>query len=182
MPITANRAKTVLSWSDFQVVKPPLYDEADGKEVQAYTSFSWDLPARAPQKIDGQLALNQNIVLKIIPSDGKFPPGRPKIIRGTAQTAGLLDHEQFHYDAGFVIARVVARNLMGLRKPDKPALIIALQKLIRYHFIKRAGLIQARYDIDSRHGINNRYQRIWKQRMKNCLANPNATQLGGYWL
>ena len=182
MPITATRAIGTLSWSDFAVVRPPLVDPADGHQVDAYTAFSWEFPDRPPQEIDGQLALNQNNVLRIRPSDGATPPGRPKVTRGTSQNAALLAHEQFHYDVGFVIARVVARNLMALRKPDRASMIAAIRQLTHYHFRTRARLIQSRYDIDSRHGTNSTYQRIWKQKMANCLANPNATKLGGFWL
>lgn len=182
MPITATRAISTLSWSEFAVVNPPLVDPADGHQVDAYTSFNWELPNRPPQIIDGQLALNQNNVLRITPSDGVTPTGRPKVTRPTSQTAALLAHEQFHYDVGFVIARVVARNLMALRKPDAASMIAAIGQLTHFHFRTRAKLIQSRYDIDSRHGTNSTYQRIWKQKMVHCLANPNATKLGGFWL
>lgn len=182
MSITANRNPINLAWSDFDVVSPPLIDPADGKTVDAYTSFAYDLPVRPPQTIDGQIALFQNNVLTITPSDGSSATGRPKITRGTPQTAALLDHETFHYDLGFVIARVVARNLMSLRKPSVAELAVALQETMDYHFRTRTGRIQSRYDIDSRHGTNSTYQRIWKQRMAACLSNPNATKLGGYWL
>ena len=182
MPITATRAISKLSWSDFAVVRPPLVDPADGHRVAAYTAFSWELPDRPPQVIDGQLALNQNNALRISPSDGATPPGRPKVTRGTSQTDALLAHEQFHYDVGFVIARVVARNLMALRKPDRASMITAIRQLTHFHFRTRASLIQSRYDADSRHGTNSTYQRIWKQKMANCLSNPRATKLGGFWL
>jgi hypothetical protein len=71
---------------------------------------------------------------------------------------------------------------MSLRAPNQAALGIAVQNAAQLHFMTRARLLQRRYDLDTRHGTNAHYQRIWKNRMAACLANPNSNQLGGFWL
>jgi hypothetical protein len=83
---------------------------------------------------------------------------------------------------GIVCGRALARHLMRLRGANQADLRAQLISAVTLHFVTRAGLIQRRYDIDSRHGTNAHYQKIWKDRMTTVLANPNADQLGGFWL
>ena len=97
-------------------------------------------------------------------------------------TAPLLAHEQFHYDVGFVVCRALAHQLTIARAPTLAGLATKLAALLDLHIKRRVALIQRRYDLDTQHGLNDKYQRIWLDRMTACLANPAANQIGGFWL
>jgi hypothetical protein len=83
---------------------------------------------------------------------------------------------------GFVVARVVARELMLLRAEDEAALDAAVWNILRLHFFFRAELIQRRYDLDTGHGTIRYDQQVWFSRMSRCFADPERTQIGGFWL
>jgi hypothetical protein len=101
---------------------------------------------------------------------------------GGPQSPELLAHQQFYYDVGFVVARVVARELMSLRAGGEGELAAAVWNTVQLHFIFRAGLIQRRYDLDTRHGAIRYDQQLWTWRMSACLADPTSSQIGGFWL
>ena len=101
---------------------------------------------------------------------------------GGSQTTDLLAHEKFHYDVGFVVARVVARELMTLRAGDEPELPTAVWNTVRLDF-----LFSGRADPTSlRLGYKRRTvrydQQVWFSRMSRCLADPASRQIGGFWL
>jgi hypothetical protein len=173
MAITLSATPTTLSWSNFTVVAS-LVDPADGVAVDAFTSFAFNIPNLPPRTLGSQVALADPMTITLTPN--------AQVRSGAAQTAGLLDHEQFHYDVGIVTGRALARELTRLRAPNLAALRSAFLQAVNLHFTTRTGLLQRRYDIDSRHGTNAHYQKIWKDRMAVCLANPNSDQLGGFWL
>jgi hypothetical protein len=174
MAITVTASPAVLAWSNFTPVPSQITDPADGTLVDALTRFNFNLPALPPRTVAGQLAVADPNVITITPN--------AQVFTGVLQTAALLSHEQFHYDVGIVTARALARELMALRAPNQGALTVLVQNAARLHFFTRAGLLQRRYDLDTRHGTIAHYQKIWKDRMTACLANPRADQLGGFYL
>jgi hypothetical protein len=174
MAITVNANPAVLTWANFVPVPMQIPDPNDGTLVDAVTRFNFNMPAQPPRNIGGKFALADPLVITITPN--------AMVFTGVAQTAALLSHEQFHYDVGIVTGRALARHLMRLRAPSLPALVTQVQAATQLHFMTRAGLLQSRYDIDTRHGTNAHYQKIWKDRMTKCLANPLADQLGGFYL
>ena len=151
-----------------------IVDPADRTLVDALTRFNFNLPNLPPRMIGGQFAMADPNVITITPN--------AQVFTGVFQTLALLSHEQFHYDVGIVTARALARELMALRAPNLAALTTAVQGAARLHFTTRAGLLQGRYDLDTRHGTNAHYQKIWKNRMAFCLAKPLSDQLGGFFL
>jgi hypothetical protein len=173
MAITVRRIPERLTWADYPLI-PVVINPHDGTEQDAFTAFNFHIPEKPPRTIDGQLALAETfeIIIK--------PHARAKL--GGSQTAEFLIHEQFHYDVGFVVARVVARELMTLRAENEAALAAAVWNIVRLHFYFRAELIQRRYDLDTRHGTIRYDQQIWFSRMIRCLAEPASTQIGGFWL
>jgi hypothetical protein len=174
MAITVVATPATLTWADFTPSASQLVDPGDGTLVDALTRFDFNLPNLPPRHVGGQLAVADPNVITITPN--------AQVFTGVAQTAALLAHEQFHYDVGIVTARGLARELMALRAPNLAALITAVQNASRLHFTTRAGLLQRRYDLDSRHGTNAHFQKIWKDRMTTCLAHPRSDQLGGFFL
>lgn len=174
MAISVLAIPSVLTWANFTTVAGPLVDPADGATVDALTAFNFNLPNLPPRNLGGQLAMADPNVITITPN--------AQIVAGVAQTPGLLSHEQFHYDVGIVTARALARHLAALRAPDMATLIAAFRDAATLHFTTRVRLIQRRYDIDTRHGTNAHYQRIWKSRMAACLANPRSETIGGFYL
>jgi hypothetical protein len=173
MTITATRNPAALAWANF-TPQAVVIDPIDGTAVDDVTSFNFNLPDVPPRNVGGQLALADPLTLTITPQ---------AVVRiGVAQTPGLLAHEQLHYDVGFVIARVVAKELARLRAPTRAALAAQMRDIVQLHFHTRARLIQRRYDLDTRHGTNGHFQRIWAQNMATCLGNPAATHLLGWWL
>lgn len=173
MTITAVQKPVALTWGSY-TSQAKVIDPADGTEQDAFTAFEYELPDAPTRTLDGQVALADGLDLTITPI---------ALVRtGASKTADLLSHEQFHYDVGFVIARVVAKKLARLRAATEKALVGEMQRLVQYHFNTRAGLIQRRYDIDTHHGTNKHYQKLWKGFMRNCLADAKALQIHGFWL
>ena len=174
MPITVTGTPMNLSWADFKTVPDKLIDPADGELADAYTEFKFDIPDAPPQVIDGQQALASNFDIKITPS--------ARVWTGVLKTAALLSHEEWHYHVGIITARALARQLATLRAPTIPALAALLNQAVVLHFRTRAGILQKRYDLDTRHGTQAHYQKIWKQRMAACLAKPDSREMGGFYL
>ncbi|HVF92096.1 MAG TPA: DUF922 domain-containing protein [Blastocatellia bacterium] len=174
MAITVVANPANLTWANFTPSGTQILDPGDGTLVDAFTRFNFDLPPLPPREINGQFAMADPNVITITPN--------AQVFTGVLQTPALLSHEQFHYDVGIVTARALARQLMALRAPNQGALVTAVQSAARLHFITRAGILQRRYDLDTRHGTNAHFQKIWKDRMVTCLANPRSDQLGGFFL
>ncbi|WID96178.1 hypothetical protein QO058_26160 [Bosea vestrisii] len=170
---TASRSPSKLKIGDFTQV-PVVMDPADGTVQDAYTAFAFDIPDHGVRMAGTDYALGVPNEIDI------WPAAQLKI--GVTLTPALLAHEQFHYDVGFVIARQLARELTALRAASIAALVQAYVALADLHFQRRAGLIQARYDKDTQHSANAKYQRIWLDRMTACLGNEKANQIGGFWL
>ena len=171
--IKASRAIAKLTIGNFKKL-PVVIDPADGTVQDAYTAFSYDIPDIGSRMVGTQHALGVPNVISITPD--------ASVRIGAVLTPALLAHEQFHYDVGFVVARALAHQLTIAREPTLAALKATFLKLFALHIDKRVGLIQRRYDLDTAHGTNAIYQKIWLDRMKACLANPKANQIGGFWL
>jgi hypothetical protein len=163
-----------LTWLNFRSSPARIVDPGDGTLVDALTKFDFNLPDLGHRMVAGQFAMAEPNVLTITPN--------AQVFTGVLHTPALLSHEQFHYDVGIVTARALARELTTLRAPNLAALKTAVQTASRLHFTTRAGLLQRRYDLDTRHGANAHYQKVWKDRMTACLANPRSDQLGGFYL
>lgn len=186
MAIAVTRDPDALSNANFTPT-PGLIDDRDRTPIDAQTNFDFQLVALigpAPpgagtvdeftRRVDGQLALREDVTLTLTPKCKRLP---------TVTVAGdLLSHEQFHWDCAFVVARAVARQYALMRAPNLAALIARKGQIDSLHFGRRNDLIQQRYDIDTHHGTNAHYQKIWKDRMRACLADARATQIGGFWL
>lgn len=174
MAITVVANPMLLAWGNFTLSATRIADPNDGTLVDAVTRFNFYFPALAPRTVNGQFALADPNLLKITPN--------AQVFTGVLQTAALLAHEQFHYDVGIVTARALARELMALRAPNLAALSTAMNAAFRLHLFTRAGLLQRRYDIDAAHGTQAHYQKVWKDRMAQCLANPLSSRIGGFYL
>ena len=174
MAITVVANPASLTFLNFTPSATRILDPGDGTLVDAFTRFNFNLPPLPPRTVAGKFAMADPNVITITPN--------AQIFTGVLQTPALLSHEQFHYDVGIVTARALASELMALRAPNLAALTTAVQNAARLHFTTRAGLLQRRYDLDSRHGTNAHFQKIWKDRMTSCLANPRSSQLGGFFL
>lgn len=173
MPITASKTPASLTWANFTVVTN-LVDPHDNTPQDAVTAFDYVIPTMPPRQVGGRWYLAQTFTIRITPN--------AKVRQGAPQTAALLAHEQLHYDVGFVIARQLARELERLSARDLPTLSQRFNDCVNLHFHRRAGLIQHRYDLDTRHSQNKHYQAVWDKMMRDCLANANATMIGGWYL
>ena len=174
MAITVVANPVNLTWGDFTVVPDKIVDPADGEEVDAYTAFNFNIPSLPPKAYGSKWGFADPMQITITPN--------AQVWSGVAQTAALLSHEQWHYDVGFVTGRVLAKTLSRARKNTIPELVKVLQDAVKLHFTTRTGILQRRYDKDSRHGTQARYQKIWKDRMTGCLNDPKATKIGGFYL
>jgi hypothetical protein len=172
--ITAFRNPAVLTWDDYEE-RPVVIDPLDGSTQDAVTAFAFDLlPDLPAERHNGRFRMPRSMSISITPV---------ALVRtDAAQTDDLLAHEQLHYDVGFVIARQLARELNVIDAATEPALRALLDQLIELHFHTRARLIQTRYDHESNHSRNAHFQRVWKHNMATCLANPHASQIGGWML
>ena len=174
MTITAFRNPAVLTYQDFSQ-RPVVIDPSDGTQQDAYTSFRFALIPNLPaERVNGRFRIPRTMSISITPI---------ALLRtGAPQSPALLAHEQLHYDVGFVIARQLARELNVIDNATEAGLRAQFDQLIQLHFHTRARLIQTRYDQETDHSQNAHYQRIWSQNMRACLADPNASQIGGWWL
>jgi len=163
-----------MTWANFTVVPNQIPDPNDGTLVDALTRFNFNFPDRPARTVGHEVALGDPNVITITPN--------AQVWSGVLQTPALLSHEQFHYDVGFVTARALARELTAMRAPNQAALRTAVGNAFQLHLFTRAKLLQNRYDKDTHHGTVAHYQKIWKDRMTACLADPRAHQLGGFWL
>lgn len=162
-----------LTWSNY-TERDKVLDPADKTEQDAFTAFEWDLPGGKTRRVDDKLALPENLELTITPI--------ALIRKGARKSDELLSHEQFHYDVAIIIGRVVVKALDVLRGSTAADLDAGSDQILNLHFVVRAGLIQRRYDLETRHGRNTHYQKAWKKLMKETLARPGSTQMGGWWL
>ena len=174
MAISVSASPVNLTWANFTVVASQIPDPADGTLVDAYTTFDYTFPNNAPVVNGGVFTIPDPYTISIRP--------RAQVWSGLTQTAALLSHEQWHYDVATITGRALCRELARLRGTSLADLRMKIQQAVQLHFHTRAGLLQKRYDIDTRHGTNAHYQKIWKDRMTATLANPNADTMGGYWL
>lgn len=174
MAITVSATPATLTWANFTVTPNQILDPADGTLVDAYTTFEYSIPNVSPVVNGGVFTIPDNLTIAITP--------RASVWSGVTQTAALLSHEQWHYDVATITGRAMCRELARLRGTSLADLRLKIQESIKLHFITRAGLLQKRYDLDTRHGTNAHYQKIWKDRMAATLANPNADTMGGFWL
>ena len=174
MSIIVNANPRNLTWGDFTVVPNRIVDPADGELVEAYTAFNYNIPNLPARVYGSKFGFADPMTITITPT--------ASVWSGATQTSALLSHEQWHYDLGIVLARSLAKKISRVRKKTRQELVVFIQNAAALHFTTRAGLLQKRYDLDTRHGTQPRYQRIWKDRMRACLANPNITQLGGFYL
>jgi hypothetical protein len=173
LAITARANPTAIKWSHFKE-KTELKDPNDGKPVDAVTRFGFDFPGGRPREVDGSWALADLQVITITPIC--------LIKQGAGQTDDLLSHEQLHYDVGIVTARALARKLTKIRVSKLAELRPAVMAAVDLHIFKRAALLQQRYDRDTKHGVNRRQQRLWKNQMGAVLEKPGSEKLHGYWL
>lgn len=174
MAIKVNAIPALLSWSNFTITNDKIEDPADGELVDAYTAFDYIFPNSAPVTKKGFLVVPENYTISLLP--------KAKVWKDVMQTEELLSHEQWHYDVGIITGRALCRQIATLKGTSLADLKLKLQAAIELHFNKRAGLLQKRYDTDTNHGTVERYQKLWKERMKATLADPKAETMGGYWL
>jgi hypothetical protein len=173
MAITVTRSITKLTKFSFLPV-PFVVDPADGTAQLAYTTFRIAHPDPTILKVGDEFTIDQAFTITV------HPVAIRKI--GVTLSADLIAHEQFHYDLGLCLARCHARDLEKMSVKVKAELgpkVLASRKL---HFDTRAGLIQARYDKDTRHGTHEHYQKVYTNWMKTALGDPKATMLSGYYL
>jgi hypothetical protein len=173
MPINVVTTPATLNWGNFTPVGT-IIDPADGTQQDSYTTYVFAIEEKSPRVVNGLQAMAETFNITITPS--------AQIKLGTVRTNVLLSHEQFHYDVGIVCARALARALAALRAADVPALVLAFKAARQLHMMTRPEIIQKRYDMDTRHGTNAHYQKVWKQAMVSCLANPKSDQLMGFYL
>lgn len=174
MPISVIANPPTLTWAHFTPVAS-LIDPNDGTAIDALTRFDFVIPrATAPRTVDGMQAYPESFTITVTPN--------AQVVTGTNQTAGLLAHEQLHYDIGIMTVRQFARDLQSLRAPDLAGLIRKTQESQRLHTVTRARILQNRIDLDTRHGTNAHYQRVWADRIRAAVAVPTTTQVGGFFL
>lgn len=84
-----------------------------------------------------------------------------------AESAYLLKHEQGHYDIARIIAREADAALAKLKRADKRTIKQARSTFMRY--VNKLKTVQARYDRDTRHSLNNAGQSRWNAKIEKGL-------------
>ena len=174
MAITVSASPANLTWANFTITSSKILDPGDNTLVDAYTTFDYNFPDSSPLNTGGVFTVPDPYTISITP--------RARVWSGVHQTAALLLHEQWHYDVATITGRALCRELARLRGTSLADLRAKIQQSVQLHFHTRAGILQKRYDADTRHGTNEYFQKIWKDRMTATLANPRADTMGGFWL
>ncbi len=72
----------------------------------------------------------------------------------------ILNHEQGHYDIGFIMKNEVEKTLNGFKYSKNYKMEIdSLFKTIHAKY----GLLEVRYDDETRHGLNSDFQNTWNK-------------------
>jgi hypothetical protein len=175
MAVRAFASPLNLSWSHFRVTSSKIRDPVDGSLIDALTQFEFGLLNLPAEQVNGMFVPNSKEFLMVGPKNCQ-------VWSGVAQTEKLLQHERFHYNVGFVIARACAHQLNATRAKTETELKQKIDAALQLHFETRNRLIQRRYDMDSKHGDLEFGEKIWRDRMKTCLADDHAESIGGFWL
>lgn len=102
-----------------------------------------------------------------------FIPGQSWVSRAylrqcsKQESAYLLKHEQGHYDIAKIIAREADAALAKLKRADKRTIKQARSTFMRY--VNKLKTVQARYDRDTRHSLNNAGQSRWNAKIEKGL-------------
>jgi hypothetical protein len=168
-----------LAWDDFIQQDDKPRDPDSGEEHSAMTSFDWDWPDAKSVRKGSQVGFSDNTLM--VTPDARIWKDS-EALKDKTKGDALLSHEQLHYDVAHAIGRVVVKKLEALRAKDSDTLDTEAFKLLEYHFRRRGKLIHRAYDKETKHGADAPNQKIWKDLMKQTLANKDALQIGGWWL
>jgi hypothetical protein len=100
------------------------------------------------------------------------------VLRSSAQTAGLLRHEQGHYDLLMLVAKAMARDLGAATDSSARALNTQVQTIQQTHNAN-AQAIDAAYDTQTDHGKDSLQQTSWNQAIATALGNPATSTVRG---
>ena len=152
----------ILNWKNFQ----PVDDLGDDN---AYTGFVFSLPIVNFLTVGGMITLPNTMITL-----------RPKgcmVVKGS-QTPALLKHEQGHYDIGYCVARVLAKDLEKLRESSASDLQSAINAAMSLHE-DNAEAIRLSYDNATQHGTDAAAQKSWNIMISKCKGDPSSTSLNG---
>jgi hypothetical protein len=171
MGVEVKANPTALTWKHY---KPAVHvkDPDDHTEIDAYTRFAYEIKNKPVRKVGDQFALADPVEITISIKEAK-------VKTGAAQTADLLAHEQLHFDVGILVGRAAGRELNALREKDMRGLGASMNDVADLHFQTRAGAIQRKYDVETKHGKNGTMQKKWSDAMSKCMDDEACSEIIG---
>ena len=82
----------------------------------------------------------------------------------------LLRHEQLHFDLAEVYARILRKKLSAFKIPCRYEKSVQAQiNVIADNNIRDLQVEQDRYDVETKHGLNEKAQTEWERKVKDML-------------
>jgi Bacterial protein of unknown function (DUF922) len=163
MPIAIVPLPVTLSWSDFATVNS-LSNQED-----AHIDPSYEVQNRPLRRVHNQFMLAETLEVRVHP--------RARVLNSANQSAGLLAHEQGHYDIGILAARALSADLASLSAKTPAELSRLLNDTFVLHTRTRLRPIQHAYDTATNHSQNTQEQQRWSQMIATAMANASATSI-----
>lgn len=156
----------VLTWGDFPNPYPA------GKADEAVISVTWKLDADQFERHGNAIVLGRYSVEIMLVSNSCA------VVKAVANgdralSDALLKHEQGHYDIMALGAREFHNRLIGLSATTEEELNKKWQNL-NNEIIKKADLVDERYDIATNHSKNATVQKTWDQKIDAVKKNPKG--------
>lgn len=158
-----NRFGRVLTWADFNDVQPKPVDTGEGASI----GVTWDEEHEPGRK--GNEIYVKNLIVNVI-----MPDPTMNTIVVTKKTEAMRKHEQGHYDIIALGAREFYNKALKLKAASDTELTEKIDELFT-EVKDRADVVDARYDTQTNHHINQTVQAAWDTAIANAKANPNGT-------
>ena len=141
-----------LTWQDFQM-PPPANRNADSKTTaEIWHEDRWLCPStKLHTTIVAVFNRDESWAIDEVKSDDR-----------------LLRHEKLHFDLAEVYARILRKKLSAFKIPCRyeKSVIQAQIKVIADNNIKDLQVEQDRYDVETKHGLNEKAQTEWERQVK----------------
>jgi hypothetical protein len=149
--------KNKLKWADFQGKKTGI-NEFD---AAIFSSFGFKANSKV---IQGEIVIAAIVQSYMVP--------RMSWVNNDARTDYALAHEQAHFDISFLISEEFRAELV-----QKTFSIIDWESEIRYlylEYFRKLTKIQEKYDLETRHGLNEISQKEWLTKINQKIMKINV--------
>jgi hypothetical protein len=143
-----------LTWQDFQKLAPANRDADSKTTAEIWHEERWLCPStKLHPTIVAVFDRDESWVIDEVKSDDR-----------------LLRHEQLHFDLAEVYARILREKLSAFKIRCRYEKSIQAQiNVIADNNVKDLQVEQDRYDLETKHGLNEKAQTEWEKKIKAML-------------